>query len=324
MNVHGAGNSQAWGHIRPELGDMIVQEARHAARETTPAGPSAVDGMVADDEGGGARGVIRLLQEGHFKGVADVRLRINFFDELQAAGAANAGRALDSGVQSLIDTLGDTTGGPLAALLETEGMTTDDLVALTDGFKQDAEEILAQLRSGETDLNGALDALEAALLSLAEPAGLADKPSAEPPTELAAEPAAEPAADTVADTIPEMAADIAAETEAPVVNTEDLSTTITAAAQDQEGIEATDQPANTPVLQTAYDGLRAELANLMADLRQSVADTQALPPLSSPRGNGQAYAKFLEIYNSMVGGSVTEQASEPATEPPVEPLDVLV
>lgn len=316
MNVHGAGNSQAWGHLRPELDDMSVQEARHAARETTKARPSAVDGVVADDEDGGARGVIRLLQEGHFKGVADVRLRINFFDELQAAGTADAGRALDSGVQSLIDTLGDTTRGPLAALLETEGMTTDDLVALTGGFKQDAEEILFQLRSGETDLNGALDALEAALLSLAEPAGAAAGPSAEP--------SAEPAADTAADTIPEMAADIAAEAEAPVVNTEDLSTTITAAAQDQEGIEATDQPADTPVLQTAYDGLRAELANLMADLRQSVADTQALPPLSSPRGNGQAYAKFLEIYNSMVGGSVTEQATEPATEPPLEPLDVLV
>lgn len=320
MNVHGAGNSQAWGHLRPERGDMSVQEARHAAREATGARPSAADGAVADDEGGGARGVIRLLQEGHFKGVANVRLRINFFDELQAAGAADAGRALDSGVQSLIDTLGDTTAGPLAALLETEGMTTEDLVALADGFKQDAEGILAQFRSGEMDLNGALDALETALLSLAEPAGPAAEPSAEPSTE----PAAEPAADTAADTIPEMAADIAAEAEAPVVNTEDLSTTITAAAQDQEDIEATDQPGDTPVLQTAYDGLRAELANLMSDLRQSVADTQALPPLSPPRGNGHAYAKFLEIYKSMVVGSVKETAAEPATEPPAAPLDALV
>lgn len=30
------------------------------------------------------RGVLRLLQEGHFKGVADVRLRINFAEELEA------------------------------------------------------------------------------------------------------------------------------------------------------------------------------------------------------------------------------------------------
>lgn len=29
-----------------------------------------------------AKGVFRLLQEGHFNGVADIRLRINFFEEL--------------------------------------------------------------------------------------------------------------------------------------------------------------------------------------------------------------------------------------------------
>lgn len=311
MNVHGVGNSQAWGNIRPEQGDMSAREARHAAREA--ARPSAVDAAVADGEGGGARGVIRLLQEGHFKGVADVRLRINFFDELQAAGAANAGRALDSGVQDLIAKIGDTGEGPLAALLGTDDMTAGDLTALADGFKQDAEEILARFRRGETDLNGALDALDAALMSLAEPA----VPAAEP----VAEPSTEPAADQAAETIPEMAADIAAE--APVENTEDLSTTVTAAAQDQEGIESTDQPVDTPG-PSAYDLLRSELTNLMADLRQSVTDTQALPPLSPPRGNGQAYAKFLEIYNTLIGGSVTEPATGAAAEPVAEPLDVLV
>ncbi|GAB6111908.1 hypothetical protein [Desulfomicrobium salsuginis] len=315
MNVHGAGNSQGWGHIRPELDNMSFQEARHAARETTKAGPSAVDGVIADEEGGGARGVIRLLQEEHFKGVADVRLRINFFDELQAAGTANAGRELESGVQDVIAKLGDTSEGPLATLLEAVDMTADDLAALADGFKQDAEEILAQFRSGEMDLNGALDALETALMSLAEPA----VPAAEP----AAEPSTEPGADQAAETIPEMAADIAAEAEAPVENTEDLSTTITAAAQDLEGIESPDQPADTPV-PSAYDNLRTELTKLMADLRQSVAETQALPPLSSPRGNGQAYAKFLEIYNTMIGGSVTGTATGTTTEPQPETLDALV
>lgn len=313
MNVHGAGNSQAWGQLRPEQGDMSVLEARHAAREAAKAKPSAVGAAGADDEGGAARGVIRLLQEGHFKGVADVRLRINFFDELQAAGAANAGRSLESGVQDLIAKLGDTSGGPLAALLGTDGMTEDDLAALADGFKQAADEILTKFRNGETDLNGALDSLEAALLSLAEPAG--------PAAETLTEPLAEPTKGTAADTITEMAADIAAEAETPVKNTEDLSTTITPPPQDQEGVEGTGQPAETP---TANDLVREELTRLMAGLRQSVTDTQALPPLSPPKGNGQAYAKFLEIYNSMVGGSGTQPAAETATEPPAEPVDVLI
>ena len=316
MNVHGAGNSQAWGKLRPELDDMSAREARHAAREAAKVRPSAVDATVADGEGDGARGVIRLLQEGHFKGVADVRLRINFFEELQAAGAADAGRTLENGVQDLIAKLGDTSEGPLAALFAVENGTEGvNAAALADGFEKDAEEILAQFRSGEMDLNGALDALETALMSLAEPA----VPAAEP----AAEPSTEPGADQAAETIPEMASDIAAEAEAPVENTEDRSTTITAAAQDQEGIESPDQPADTPV-PSAYDNLRTELTKLMADLRQSVADTQALPPLSSPRGNGQAYAKFLEIYNTMIGGSVTGPATGTTTEPQPEPLDALV
>ncbi len=45
--------------------------------ETEPPAPhSTTDEKV--------RGVIRLLQDGHFKGVADVRLRLNNFDELSA------------------------------------------------------------------------------------------------------------------------------------------------------------------------------------------------------------------------------------------------
>lgn len=45
---------------------------------------------------------------------------------------------------------------------------------------------------------------------------------------------------------------------------------------------------------------------------------------NTAKGNGQAYAKFLEIYNSMVGGSGTQPAAETATEPPAEPVDVLI
>lgn len=305
MNVHGAGNSQAWGHLRPELGEMDAREARQAAREAAKVEPPAVDRAPADGEGGDARGVIRLLQAGHFKGVADVRLRINFFDELQAAGTANAGQTLENGVQDLIAKLGDTGGGPLAALLGTDGMTTEDIAALADGFKQAADEILTKFRNGETDLNGALDALDAALLSLAQPP----------------ESTTEPAAETGVHTITEMAADI--EAEAPVVDTEDLSTTITPATQDPDGSAATDQPLETTAPPTAYDLLHAELTRLMTDLKQSVADTQALPALSPQQGKGQAYAKFLEIYNAMVAGG-TEPAAGAATEPSAEPVDVLV
>ena len=49
-------------------------------------------------------GVVRLLEEGHFKGVADVRLRINFFEELEAGNAAAA--ALPEGAAALVSDVG--------------------------------------------------------------------------------------------------------------------------------------------------------------------------------------------------------------------------
>jgi len=44
--------------------------------------PPVVEEPPPEEESREARGVIRLLREGHFKGVADVRLRINFIEEL--------------------------------------------------------------------------------------------------------------------------------------------------------------------------------------------------------------------------------------------------
>ena len=43
------------------------------------------------------KGVIRLLEQGHFKGVAEVRLRINFFEELTTRSAAEQDAAFFAG-----------------------------------------------------------------------------------------------------------------------------------------------------------------------------------------------------------------------------------
>jgi hypothetical protein len=53
--------------------------------------------VTSSDSGGRLPGVLRLLQEGHFKGVADVRLRINFHEQLQGLqGEALRERAPDA------------------------------------------------------------------------------------------------------------------------------------------------------------------------------------------------------------------------------------
>ncbi len=58
-----------------------VRGAEKTQRAVEPESPTTAP---TEASGEGVKGVIRLLQEGHFKGVADVRLRINFHEELQA------------------------------------------------------------------------------------------------------------------------------------------------------------------------------------------------------------------------------------------------
>ena len=63
----------------PEDSQVLSDESDSVAQ------PAAENNIDED----GAKGVLRLLQEGHFKGVADVRLRINFHDELAAIEQAH-------------------------------------------------------------------------------------------------------------------------------------------------------------------------------------------------------------------------------------------
>ena len=59
--------------VRKKAKSQAVVEEPPVAEE-----PEPTDGEETQE----ARGVLRLLQEGHFKGVADLRLRVNFAEEL--------------------------------------------------------------------------------------------------------------------------------------------------------------------------------------------------------------------------------------------------
>lgn len=63
-----------------------------------------------------AQGVLRLLEAGHFKGVADVRLRINFHDQLTQKANEAAKDELQSGSQDLVSLLNDTVQNTLATV----------------------------------------------------------------------------------------------------------------------------------------------------------------------------------------------------------------
>ena len=242
----------------------------------TPEAPSAVS-PPADES---PRGVIRLLQEGHFRGVADVRLRINFAEELQGIQAASTGALLNEGVPAL----------------------QDELNAAIDAFVDVSdlpEEAATDLRSAQTGFNievGAL--LEGGGLSTDVFAGLrtafqdflAALVPPQPPEDESILPIA-PAADEVA---PETGESILAATPAETV-----------AAGGETGI-----------VNDIFAGLRESLSGIfeeaLAGLQESISEL-ALPPLSEPNGNGRAYERFLAAYNDIFGAGGGTDTGTPQT-----------
>ena len=81
------GNSTLQAQAMHQLQQQCLQKKNTAVgRKTQDEAPATIakgnSGQVQDSSGQ-SQGALRLMQEGHFKGVADLRLRINFADQLQ-------------------------------------------------------------------------------------------------------------------------------------------------------------------------------------------------------------------------------------------------
>ena len=127
----------------------------------------------ANGKAGRAHGVLRLLEEGHFKGVADVRLRINFHEELQKRSndaaverVAEGGAALvDDVVAAVTDPPGDEASTSNASALPDE--MGEAVGAFQSAAKSAIEEAVSagsvDIASFEATLRSAFDALVATL-----------------------------------------------------------------------------------------------------------------------------------------------------------------
>lgn len=169
MNVEGvnAPNGNAYG----------LQKAQ--TQDSSPPQPATVEPLNSETSDGGdnqTKGVIRLLQEGHFKGVAEVRLTINFFDELTAIETGQLKAAAGGQINGIIDAL----AGPedlLQALGQPDSEQAEVLAALHDAFAQavnDANDEFMASGTPSTDglvesLNNAFTAFVEGLWSLFEP-----------------------------------------------------------------------------------------------------------------------------------------------------------
>lgn len=133
--------------------EEIPQDSPPTAQidEPSPTEPQSDIQNTDDTEDG--KGVLRLLQEKHFKGVSDVRLRINFFEQLNAIEAGKLQAVAEQKVNDVLESVGGIVDTFLAA---EENELTEEQTAgvpeLQEIFFQAASRYTNEL---VTDLNNA-------------------------------------------------------------------------------------------------------------------------------------------------------------------------
>jgi len=222
------------------------------------------------------RGVIRLLQEGHFQGVADVRLRINFADELAALQSQSNARVTD--------------GGP------------DPIVAAADAVIADF------LSQNELD-QGTIEQIQTARDAFAEAVRQAfDTAEGVSPQSLV-----DALAVAINDFIGSIEGVIPTDTTQVLLDAASVGGGGTASdpVQSDGGTPAPTVEAALPPLGQLVGLLRDALDAILPELQKQFDSAQILPPLSPPNGNGRAYDKFVAILNGLTpqdSGSVDTAA----------------
>jgi len=244
----------------------------------TPVEPGDTTG-----DGGKVRGVIRLLEAGHFKGVADVRLRINFFDELSARAVANAAPVAEEQSVELTDAVAARIDELLKPFAGDEVAVGAVEAAVNEFNDAVANAVSGQSLSGDS-LTGAIQSAFDEMVSRMR--------------ELLTSPAAE-APPIDAKIVDRTIAEISAVPSVEPVGMDDEDAVVTDVSE-----PATEVPALDPgaALDGAIESLSAAFAEALAKFVQAMDAATTLPDPSAPRnGNGSAYDKFLAIYNDRRG-----------------------
>ena len=225
--------------------------------------------------------MLRNLLAGHYKGVADVRLRINFFDELNAAANETAAAVASEEVSGLVGTV-NTQIDTLLGGLEIEQETSDGVAELLAGFGAAVDEGLGQF-SSDGDREAFAQLIESAFGSLTQQLRELLYPPEQPE---------EPPTD---ETVPTDETD--GEGDGTVAAAEGGETPPIHEPIPDDTIET------TPPLEDPLADVLSAFSEALASFMQSISASSQLPELSQPSGNGVAYDKFLAIYNEMLGGA---------------------
>jgi len=278
-------------------------------------------------------GVLRLLEAGHFKGVADVRLRINFFEQLAARASATATTEVQSRTPGFLEAVNAKVDELVSSFaLDEESLAAVDW--LREEFDAAVQTAVEEFAPREPLHQGALpDAIQTAFAALVDGlrnllAPTTETPVTEPPdasatvpdlTDIAGEVADGGSASVLTD------ATVPAETITNMAEAEPEQVSSTPGAiQAVDGIPASEAPPQTEAVdepseavisapadgepidpdtavETALASLTSLFNDLLSELLQAADMTVYLPDPSEPSGNGVAYDKFLDIYNELRG-----------------------
>jgi len=259
-------------------------EQTETTSENTETSVDNVEAEDADISPTETPGVIRNLMDGHYKGVADVRLRINFSKKLNELNKTEANSVAEEFSVSINSEL--ETG--ISIINENDNLSEDqaaDIQGVFDQFSDSINTAFMEFTStsdaGSDELinsvRGSYEEFKSALGSLW------DEESPKPVEETDPQP--------------------------EIGNNSDINIT---------GTPKIDAPTGETPETTAKTELQAFVGNFattfeswFSDLQNSLESVSVLPEISQPHGNGVAFEKFMAIYNSM---NNTEDQVEQAVE----------
>jgi len=183
MNVNGIG-SNASPFIGPgKIGHNINNKEDAQAKNTPETQPLSTESEQQQ------KGVISLLQEGHFKGVANVRLRINFFDEMSGIASTKTESVTEDKVDNILESVRDAT----VSYPDTGQLTEEQIGDALETFEQAVNQTKMDFFAGDdqsedtlvSGLNSAFDTLISSLsvTQQADPADEGDEENTDNPGE---------------------------------------------------------------------------------------------------------------------------------------------
>ena len=224
-----------------------------------------------------AKGVLRLLGEGHFKGVADVRLRMNFHAELEqkdAAAQTESARTAATQLQTDMTAILEKTSGEI---------DEDSIGALEEVFNQFDQIISDSLtdEAGAPDIRAtAVDAIATLKEELVRVLGESDASAPSDPS--------------------------------AIEESQDASA---GALGNPEVTDAT--TGNPAASSSLLSGLFTEIDQLTTAFENTASTATQLSGIEgiiAPSGNGVAFEKFIEQYRAQFGAAADQNDQQPLVD----------